>query len=107
MYRVTTPTYTFTLPIQTSACKEIQATFKQGKIDLEKHYENSTLPSGMTLNGKDVTIHLTQEETKAFDADHIVEAQIRVLTNEDEAYASQMFSVHVNDVLNEEILADE
>ena len=27
MYRVTTPTHTFTLPIQTSLCKEIQVTY--------------------------------------------------------------------------------
>lgn len=107
MYRVTTPTYTFTLPIQTSACKEILITLKQSSIELEKHYENSTLPDGMTLNGKDVYIHLTQEETKAFNTDHVVKAQVRVLTNDNEAFASQMINVYVNDVLNEEILKDD
>jgi hypothetical protein len=30
MYRATTPTHTFTLPINTSDCLEIQVTYKQG-----------------------------------------------------------------------------
>lgn len=107
MYRVTTPTFTFTLPIQTSSCKEIQVTLKQGAIKIIKHYQDGTLPSGMTLNDKDVYVKLTQEETKAFATYVALNAQIRVLTNDDDAYASQVFIVNVNDVLNEEILADE
>ena len=107
MYRVTTPTHTFTLPIQTATCKEIQVTYKQGETTILKHYQNATLPSGMTLDGKNVIIKLTQEETKAFNARFGVVAQVRVLTNDDDAFASQIFTVSVNDVLNEEILADD
>lgn len=107
MYRVTTPTHKFTLPIQTSTCKEIQVTYKQGDNSLVKHYQNGTLPAGMTLNGKDVIIELSQEETKAFKPGAVVNVQIRVLTNDDLAYASQMFTIYVNNVLNEEILIDD
>ena len=106
MYRVTTPYLTFTLPIQTSTCKEVLVTIKQNETTLTKHYENGTMPSGMSFDGKNVIVKLTQEETKAFGARVYALAQVRVLTNTDDAYASQVFSIMVSDVLNEEILAD-
>ena len=103
MYRVTTPTHTFTLPIDTSICKEILITYKQKGVELNKHYQNGVLPDGMTLDGKTVVIILTQEETKAF-RNGLVAVQVRALTNADKAFASQLFNVSNNDVLNEEIL---
>ena len=106
MYRVTTPYWTFTLPIQTATCKEVMVSIKQGETVLTKHYENGTMPSGMSFDGKQVIVKLTQEETKAFNPRFSVYTQVRVLTNDDDAYASQIFTVKVNDVLNEEILAD-
>ena len=104
MYRVTTPTHTFTLPIETDTCAEILVSYKQRDVQLDKHYQDGVLPSGMTLSGKTVVIVLTQEETKAFRKGS-VSVQVRVLTNANKAYASQMFTVDNNQVLNEEILA--
>lgn len=106
MYRVTTPYLTFTLPIQTSTCKEVLVTIEQNDTVLTKHYEDGTMPSGMSFDGKNVIVRLTQEETKAFNPKVFAQTQIRVLTNADDAYASQIFSFIVDDVLNEEILAD-
>ena len=106
MYRVTTPTHTFTLPIQTSTCKEILVSYRQKNITLDKHYEDETLPSGMTLDGKNVVVRLTQPETKQFSPNYPATVQVRVLTTSNDAYASQVFKVWVDDVLNEEILTD-
>lgn len=103
MYRVTTPTHTFTLPIDTSECDVIQVTYKQGEKTLIKEYSNGTIPSGMSLNEDDVVIALTQEETKSFKEGY-VDAQIRVLTTGGKAFASQHFKVAVNQVNNEAIL---
>ena len=103
MYRVTTPTHTYTLPIETSSCKEILVSYKQNNVLLEKHYQDQTLPSGMTLDGKDVIVNLTQAETKAFEKGKI-DVQVRVLTNANKAVASQIFTVTHKDVINEEIL---
>lgn len=103
MYRVTTPTHTYTLPIETSSCKEILVSYRQNNVLLEKHYQDGTLPSGMTLNGKEVIVNLTQAETKAFDKGKI-DAQVRVLTTANKAFASQIFTVTHKDVINEEIL---
>ena len=107
MYRVTTPTHTFTLPIDTSTCSEILVSYRQGNKKIDKHYENGQTPPGMTLDDENVIIHLTQEETKQFKANDFAKAQVRVLTNAGDAFASQLFSVMIGDVLNEEILNDE
>lgn len=106
MYRVTTPTHIFTLPIQTSSCKEILVSYRSKDVQIDRHYENNTIPSGMTLNGKDVVVRLTQEETKMFKPNNPANVQVRVLTVGNDAYASQVFKVWVNNVLNEEILSD-
>lgn len=105
MFRATTATHTFVLPIQTSTCAEILLTYKQcGKELINKHYENGTLPEGMTLHKNEVIQELTQEETNLFDKG-IVEAQIRVLTNKGKAHSSQVFYIKWNEVLNDTVLS--
>ena len=104
MYRATTPPHTFTLPIETNTCDKIQVTYKQGDFKIVKTYENGTLPSGMSLNGKVVSIKLTQEETKQFKADAEVKAQVRAKTIGGDVFASQKFNVSVADVLSDEVL---
>lgn len=103
MYRLTTPTHTFTLPINTALCSEILVTYKQARTTVNKHYQDGTLPPGMTLDDKTIIIQLTQEETKKF-AEGTVSIQVRVLTNAGQAFASQIFRAINNDVLNEEVL---
>ena len=104
MYRATTPTHTFTLPDNTSLYDEIQVTYKQKDLMLVKHYQDGTLPDGMVLDGKDVIITLTQTETLAFVKNCPVHAQVRVLTTNGQALASQQFTIKITDVLNEEVL---
>lgn len=103
MYRATTPTHQFTLPIDTSECNEIQVTYCQCSMTLVKHYQDGILPPGMTLGEKDVYIRLTQEETLQFQTNKPVKAQVRVLVGND-AMASQKFQITINNVLNEEVL---
>lgn len=104
MYRATTPTHTFTLPIATSTCSEIQVAYQQNDLTLVKHYQDGTLPSGMTLDGNSVIIILTQEETLAFSKGR-ASVQVRVLTNTGTVMASQKFSISIFDVINEEVLS--
>lgn len=104
MYRVTTPVHTYTLPMDTSTCTEVMVTYKQGSKTLTKNYEDSTMPSGMSFDGNDVIVKLTQTETKAFRGNSTVSAQVRVLTIGGDAYASQVFIIRTMDVLNEEVL---
>ena len=103
MYRATTPTHTFQLPIETSSCSEILVSYRQGSVALDKHYQDNTLPDGMTLVGKNIVIILTQKETNSV-KEGTVKVQIRVLTNSGAVMASQIFKLFVADVINEEVL---
>lgn len=102
MYRVTTPTHVFTFPDDTSEYAEIQITYTQGDIQLVKHYQDGTLPPGMTLENNKALVTLSQAETKAFNKG-IAKVQVRVMKGFD-VFASKMFDVEVNEVNNEEIL---
>lgn len=104
MYRATTPTHTFTLPISTDTLAEILVSYKQGTVRLDKHYQDNVLPSGMTLDGSKVIVKLTQDETNNFKADKQASVQVRVLTNSGDALASKKFGVIVNSVNNDTIL---
>ena len=107
MYRITTPTHTFTLPEPTSNYSVIQVTYRQRNFSLVKEYKNNVLPDGMTLDGKNVIIKLTQEETKDFKSTEKASVQVRVLTPAGDAYASQEFLIDVDNVLNGEILEND
>ena len=107
MYRVTTPTHTFTLPVQTSTCTIIRVAYRQLGTKLLKVYENGTLSEGMELDGKKVIIKLTQEETKSFNATdpkNPVYAQVRAMTEGGDVFASQQFAVSIEEVIDDEVL---
>lgn len=103
MYRVTTPTHTFTLPDAANTYSVIQIAYRQKSVNLVKQYEDGTAPSGMELDGNNVIIMLTQEETKQFSAGS-AKVQVRVLTAQGEALASKIFTISIDDVINEEVL---
>ena len=102
-YRVTTPQFSFTLPIDTSDCSVIQITYTQGAHKLVKEYSHGTLPPGMILDEDTVINNLTQQETKDFKAG-TVDVQLRALSTGGQAYASDHFIINVIDVNNEDIL---
>lgn len=99
MIRATTPTHRFTLPFDYAQyVKKILITYSQrGEIVLEKH-END-----VQIDGNIVSYKLTQEETKLF-SNGDVRIQVRVLTLNNEALASEKYSVHIDNVLNDEVL---
>lgn len=103
MYRVTTPTHTFKMPLDTSNYDVIKVKYEQGSTTLVKTYENETLPSGMTFDGHKVLIELTQTETKAF-REGVASVQVRALTTTGKVFASKIFTVAVQKVLDEEVL---
>lgn len=106
MYRVTTPRFTFKLPIDTSECDIIQVTFRQGKRKLVKASQGSTLASGMSFDADKVIVILTQEETKDFDYGDDMYVQLRALTAGGEAYASKSYQIMVEDVEDDSILGE-
>lgn len=114
MIRLTTPEHKFTFPMDTSSFSQVVITYKQGDcIVLEKTKDEITFETEV-INGVTKYIgryKLTQEETKKFKPSRYgdrqvnpVEIQVRVLDKNDNAYASNKFTVEVEDVLNTEVL---
>lgn len=99
MIRGTTPTHIFETDLSTENLKNIQIVYVQGrKIVVEKRYRDCT------LDGKKITIRLSQEETLLFDSSQSVEVQLRVLTNGGDALASRIMRVHCRECLSDEVL---
>ena len=100
MYRLTTPQHYFTFPEDPSIYKTIVITYYQGdRIVLEKYKED------MTFTGNVGVCNLTQDETKLFYAGNKVRLQVRALTETGDAFASDIFTLDVKDVLNDGVLS--
>lgn len=101
MYRSTTPLHTFTLPFETSRLSKALITYSQnGEIVLEK------TEADCTLDGCDIAIRLTQEETLLFTTqnDTRVNIQLKVKTTDGLVYASNIVKKFANDCLNNEVM---
>lgn len=100
MIRGTTPTHTYTLPFEVSTIKEVKIIYSQAdEIVFCKKTEDCS------LNGRTVTTTLTQEETFMLDCKKMVQIQIRVLTLDGKAIASNILNVAVKKCLDDEVLA--
>ena len=88
MYRGTTPTFTFTLPIECETISRLSVAFKQGgKLLFER-----CLPD-VTMSGNVLSCTLTEEET----------LQLRVGVGS-ARMASQVFRVPVSQILKDGVL---
>ena len=95
----TTPTHIFYLPLDPALLKRIKNTYAQdGKGTLEK-YETDC-----TINGKELRLELSQEDTFKFDERSIVDIQIRVLTNEGKAPKTPVYHIRPDECLDTEVL---
>lgn len=98
MIRATTPTHVFTFPDDPTQWDAILITYKQDFIVLEKTKED------LVFDGNTASYTLTQEEANMFRANELIRIQVRVALNDGTAFASQIVIVHVDDVLNDEVL---
>lgn len=101
MIRATTPTHVFTFPndISPNDCDRILITYAQGRQIMLEFEKNE-----LTIDGQAVSHRFTQEEANVFSAMKKAEIQIRILLNSGEALASNIITVKVDDVLNDEVL---
>lgn len=125
--RGTTPYHNFILPILAKDIKEVYVTYLQnkeiildkGKEDVEINdlvdlYENASmeeLPEEVS-NSCQLTVHLTQEDTLKFHfypaaKKNIAVIQIRILTTDDEAFASMPINERIFGVLHDGVIPDE
>ena len=99
MFRGTTPTHTFTVPIESSKIKEVRVIYSQNdKSILIKKTEDAT------VNDNEIKVKLTQEETFKFDCNAPVQIQIRVLTTSGDALLSNPITMTVGKCLDDEVL---
>lgn len=99
MIRATTPTHTFTLPIDPTTCEKIIVVYSQfGEVVLKKE------ETDMTLNGQEKTVSyiLSQEETKLF-SPGLVQIQVRVKQGST-VMASKQIDIPAREILDDEVI---
>lgn len=131
--RGTTPYHSFILPYRVEEIKELYITYLQNEeIILEKSlvskgvelynlldlYDNAHMEDYATEEREEIetssqlTVHLSQEDTLAFHfypaaRKNITIIQVRVLTTDDEAYASNPIRERIMGVLKEGVIGNE
>ncbi len=96
MYRGTTPTISLTVDkLSEIDWKSIYLTIKQYNRTIEKTADE------MQIDGNNITVTLTQDETLKLAAGFAVKLQLRVLTKGAVAYATQIITVPVEDILKD------
>lgn len=98
MVRGTTPTCYFNLPFDTSALKHIRVIFSQEKRCLVKEGDD------VERAGSVISVKLSQKETLSFVCSNFIDIQVRVLTNEGDALASDIIRDYVDSCLEDEVL---
>lgn len=102
IYEGTTPTHTFELeevPFDLTTSKRIRLIYSQNnKVLFVKEKDD------LTISETVIEHKLTQEETLAFDTRYFVEIQIRVLTEGNDALASDIITTTVGRLLEDEVM---
>lgn len=99
MTRGTTPHHTFELPFDVLLVKKAVVIYAQNGAEVLRKETDSC-----TLDGNTIKTALTQEETFMFDEKKSVQIQVRVLTIGDEALASNIMTVDIGKLLDDEVL---
>ena len=125
--RGTTPYHSFVLPLTTEEISQVYVTyFQNNEVLFEKtasdieisnitdEYENASInePQEEYVPSSELTVHLTQEDTLKFKfypaaEKNIAVIQIRVLTTEGEAYASEPIRERIFGVLKDGVIGNE
>ena len=99
MRKGTTPTLTFKLPFETAMLANAKVTLRQDDAVLEKRLCDCATAENS------LTVKLTQEETFLFDCNSHIKAQLRVVTINGDALASDIFTIFVAQCLDNEVIS--
>lgn len=102
MIRGTTPTLLFNLPFSASIIKSAEITIKY--IDGLKKVLITKYLADCELGETSISTKLTQEETLQFPAPAMVQVQLRILTTDDTALATEIYKVSVKKLLADEVI---
>lgn len=99
MIRGTTPTHTFQIPFNTNLVREIRVSYAQKDVVVvEKTTEDCK------LDGMNITVKLTQEETLRFSENVMAALQLRVLLNDGNVLATPVMRLDVGELLQDEVI---
>lgn len=96
MIRGTTPTLEFILPFEVSIIQKMYITFSQNNTVIFELTEKDC-----NLSESTVTVTLTQEQTLLLDDTLNLSIQMRVLTTDNVALASEMIYTNVDGILKD------
>lgn len=99
MRRGTTPTHTFTLPFEVSLISKLRINYAQNGVLVLVKTE-----SDATLEGRTVSVQLSQEDTLAFKCTRGVDIQLDVLTMGGDLLKTKIMQTSVARCLNSEVL---
>lgn len=97
--RGTTPTHTFKIPFDVSLVQKAVVIYAQDDIVV---FSKETEQCHM--NGNEISVTLTQEDTLKLDCKKLVQIQLRVLTTDGTALASVVTRMNVGKCLKDEVL---
>lgn len=108
MIRGTTPTHIFTFEdINPAELKQLNIYYAQQGAVLLTKTKNDCIINSIEDDEKtiyNVSVTLTQQETKLFSSRYDVEVQVRILTPDNVALATPKYRLSIHDVLNDEVL---
>lgn len=104
MIRGTTPTLTFNIPFETSIIKSCYVTIEQHPIRAPKIIIEKSMHE-LTVSGRTISLMLTQENTLSFKEGYGILVQLRVLTNEGKALASDIYKISCEDILKDGVIS--
>lgn len=96
MIRGTTPQLAFNLPFDTSIIKTVWVTFSQYNKEVFTIETES-----LTMDGPTVSVELTQAQTLQLSQNDSVEIQLRILTTNGDALASNIIKTSVGKILKD------
>lgn len=96
MIRGTTPTLTFTLPFQTEIIRSLMLTFNQCDREVFTLTKEDCI-----LQDNTVVVNLEQSHTLKFVNNAMVEIQMRILTTDGSAIASEIVKTTVGRILKD------
>lgn len=99
MRRGTTPRHTFTLPFDTTAIEKVRVIYAQS--DIPKIVKKEC---DVEMAGNTIVVTLSQSDTLRLKCTLKTEVQVRVLTNDGSAFASDIIAVDTDRCLYDEVL---
>jgi hypothetical protein len=95
----TTPTHTFTLPFEKEILSEVRITYIQNKKKIiTKEIDD------LEIDGNDISLTLTQEETFLFEEGRNVSIQLKIKTTDELVFNSDIIEMRINKSLDNEVI---